>query len=97
MPLEMCGYISCPLAKYAARHWILHARSGTKIKSQSSVVLALMMKLLTDEKTAFVNWVRLCDIDDDGNCNLQKQRVKIAKPLYYASTAGLTEASCALL
>jgi hypothetical protein len=29
--------------------------------------------------------------------NLQKQRVDIAKPLYYASLAGLTEASYALL
>ena len=82
---------------YAAKHWILHAHSGTKIESQSSVVLALMMKLLTEEKTAFVNWVRLCDIDNDGHCNLQKQRVEIAKPLYYASIAGLTEASYALL
>ena len=89
--------ISSPLAMYAAQHWILHAHSGTKIESQSSVVLALMMKLLTEEKTAFVNWVRLCDIDDDGYYNLQKQRVEIAKPLYYASIAGLTEASYALL
>ena len=89
--------IFSPLATYAAQHWILHVHSGTKIKFQSSVVHALMMKLLTEEKTAFVNWVRLYDIDDDGDIKLQKQRVKIAKPLYYASIAGLTEASYALL
>ena len=67
-PLDMNVDICFPLAKYAARHWIIHAHSGIKIKSQSSVVLALMMKLLTEEKTAFVNWVRLCDIDDDDSC-----------------------------
>ena len=89
--------ISSPLAKYAAKHWIMHAHSGAKIKSQSSLVFALMMKLLTEENTAFVNWVRLCDIDNYGRCNLQKQGVKIAKPLYYASIAGLTEVSHALL
>ena len=55
------------------------------------------MKLLMEENTAFVNWVRLCDIDDFDQCNLQKQRARIAKPLYYASLAGLIEASDALL
>ena len=55
------------------------------------------MKLLTEENTAFVNWVRLCDIDDGGNCKLRKERVNIAKPLYYASISGLAEASYALL
>ena len=79
------------------KHWIIHAHSGGKNKSQSSSVFALMMKLLTDENTAFVNWVRLCDIDNYDHVNLQKQRVEIAKPLYYASMAGLTEASYALL
>ena len=55
------------------------------------------MNLLTEENAAFVNWVQLCDIDDCDKCNLQKQRVEIAKTLYYASIAGLTEASYALL
>ena len=89
--------ISSPLAKYAARHWILHAHSGTEINSRSSLVFALVMKLLREENIAFVNWVRLCDIDDFDQCELQKERVGIAKPLYYASRAGFTEVSYALL
>ena len=89
--------VSFPLAKYAAEHWITHAHSGSKEKSQSSVVLTLMIKLLTDEDAAFLNWVRLCDIDHYYSMDLQKQRAKIAQALYYASMAGFPEVSCALL
>ena len=96
-PLDINVDASCPLAEYAAQHWIMHAQSGSKTGSQSSVAFALVIKLLSGENTTFVNWVRLCDIDDYENCNLQKERVEIAKPLYYTSIAGLTEASYALL
>ena len=89
--------VSFPLAKYAAKHWIIHSQSSSKTKSQSSPVFALMMKLFTEENTVFVSWVQLCDIDDNNCLNLQKQRAKIAKPLYYAIIAGLTEASYTLL
>ena len=52
-----------PLAKYAARYWTIHACASGKKRSQSSAVYVLMMRLLTDENIAFLNWVRLCDID----------------------------------
>ena len=87
--------ISSPLAKYAAEHWITHAHSGCKSKSQSSSICSLIMKLLTDEHNAFVNWVRIYDIDRH-DVDLLKQRGAIAKPLYYASLAGLNEASYVL-
>ena len=56
-PFDKNVDVSFPLAKYAAEHWITHAHSGSKDKSQSSLVFALMMKLLTDENAAFCNWV----------------------------------------
>ena len=95
--LDVDLYTFFPLANYAAQNWIRHARYIGKQRSQSTAVFMLMMKLLTDENTTFLNWVRLCDIDDYDIRDLQKQRVKIAKPLYYASMAGLAEAACALL
>ena len=95
-PLDINLHVSSPLAKYAAEHWITHAHSGYKNKSQSSSVFALMMKLLADENSAFANWVQIYDIDGH-HMDLQQHRVKIAGPLYYASLAGLTEASYALL
>ena len=88
--------LSSPLAKYAAEHWIIHAHSGCKNKSQSSLVSTLIMKLLTDENGAFVRWVEIYNIDRH-HVNLQKHMLDIAKPLYYASLAGLTEASYALV
>ena len=96
-PFAMKLDVSFPLAIYAARYWIIHAHSGSKTKSQSSLIFASMMKLLTDENAAFLNWVRLCDIDDYNHMNPQRQKDEIAKPLYYAPMAGLTEASSALV
>jgi ankyrin repeat protein len=96
-PLDITVNVSFPLAMYAAKNWIIHANSSGKNNSQLSSVFVLMMKLLTDENTAFLNWVRLCDIDQYYHSNLQKERIEIAKPLYYASLAGLTEVSYALL
>ena len=92
-PLDINVEIFFPLANYAARHWISHTHSSGKNRSQSPVGFALMMKLLTDENATFLNWVRLCNIDDFKSQELQRQRHEIAKPLYYASLAGLTEAS----
>ena len=89
--------VSSPLANYAAEHWISHTHSSGKIRTQSPVGFALMMKLLTDKDAAFLNWVRLCNVDEWNSRKLQIRRDQIAKPLYYASLAGLTEASYDLL
>ena len=95
--LDINVEMSFPLVNYAAENWISHTHSSGKYGSQSSIVFVLMMKLLTDENAALLNWVRLCDIDYFALKNLQGQINDIAKPLYYASLAGLTEASYALL
>ena len=53
-----------------------------------------MMNLFRDGTAAFLKWVQLWSIDiweEQGHMH------KIAKPLYYASLAGLTEASHTLL
>jgi hypothetical protein len=96
-PLDINLDISSPLACYAAANWITHAHSGGKNKSQSSSLFTLMMKLFTDKNGAFENWVRICDKDCFGMRHLQKKSNDIAKPLYYASVAGLSEVSYALL
>ena len=77
--------------------WIIHAHFGSKTKSQSSSAFALMMKLLTEESPAFVKWAEYFDICENHFWYPQKQRDVVAKPLYYASMGGLTEASDALL
>ena len=79
--LDINVNVSSPLARYAAENWIIHAHSSGKKKCPSSSVFVLMMKLLTDENAAFLNWVRLCDIDSYNSVNLQKQRAEIANPL----------------
>ena len=53
-PLDVNLDVSSPLAKYAAKQWIIHVYSGWKSKSQSSLIFALVTKLLTDENNSFV-------------------------------------------
>ena len=84
---------SCPIADYAAKYWFIHAHAGGNNKSQSSSVIALTMRLPTDKNTAFLNSVHICDMDDYYLLGWPRERVKIGKPLYYASLIGLTEAS----
>ena len=88
---------SSPLANYAAKYWISHTHSSGKNRSQSPVGFTLMKKFFTDESAAFLNWVRLCDVDNFGVTMLQKPMNEIAKPLYYTSLTGLSEASHTLL
>ena len=89
--------VSSPLAQYAANHWIIHAHSGCKTKSQLSSIFPLITDLLTDENNAFLNWVRIYGPDEYHEMDLQRQRNEIAEPLYYASLAGSTEALNVLL
>jgi ankyrin repeat protein len=96
-PLDMNLDISFPLAYYAAENWIIHVHSSSKSKSESSSSFTLMVRFFTDKNSAFENWVRICDIDDFERRDLQKESKDIAKPLYYASSAGLTESLWALL
>ena len=96
-PLDLSVDVSSPLANYAAKYWISHMHSSGINKFQSSLVFALMMKLLTEENAALFNWDQLCNIDKYYTRHLQRQRDQIAKPLYYALLAGMTEASYTLL
>ena len=76
-----------PLLKYAARHWMCHAR----IDKVSSHVRAGMHQLFDANKPHFSAWIRLYDVDDR-IWKLPKFRTPpiepTAAPLYYAATCG---------
>ncbi len=76
-----------PLAPYAARHWVDHARFG----DVSSDIQEVLERLFDPTKPHFAAWVWLYDIDRDWEESMptiQPSRPK-AVPLYYASLCGI--------
>jgi ankyrin repeat protein len=75
-----------PLAPYAARHWVDHA----KFKDVSSHIQEVMERLFGPAKPQFSAWVWLYDIDHDWikpMSTIHPMRPE-AVPLYYASLCG---------
>ena len=72
-----------PLAPYAARHWIDHAR----FRNVSAHVEEVMKRLFDSAKPHFAAWVWLHDIDQDWTEPMSKVHPPRpeAVPLYYAS------------
>ena len=82
-----------PLARYAAEHWIDHAKSG----GMDSSVLQLILHLFTLESAPFKNWIRIYDIDKPWYGLMSMEEKDFCSPLYYSSLAGMQEASACLL
>ena len=78
-----------PLLKYAAEFWVEHAKNAEKGPTQASTLL--VMELFMTEREGFLNWIRIHDIDKDGEQNLSLNLDNLASPLYYAALAGLLE------
>ena len=78
-----------PLAQYAARHWVEHA----KFKNVSSRVQEVMKRLFDTAKPHFAAWVWLHDIDRhwiEPMAGTHPMRPE-AVPLYYAALCGFVE------
>src|SRR5229473_1040560 len=83
-----------PLARYAAKHWIDHAR----FENVSSHIREEMKLLFDPDKPYFASWLRVYDIDVErprespllGLFAVEaKQKSSMATPLYYAALCGL--------
>src|ERR1700728_253791 len=75
-----------PLARYAAKYWVMHVRygveDGTDVQQEK-----LIMTLFQPWHTApFISWVKIHDIDDPWS---YVQKYDFPSTLYYASLAGL--------
>src|ERR1700733_12961466 len=77
--LTPCTINKYPLARYAAKHWIMHVHAGggegTDVQQQK-----LIMTLFQPRHTIpFISWVNICDIDDPWSKYQEK-------PLFIPST-----------
>jgi ankyrin repeat protein len=74
-----------PLAEYAAKHWVDHAR----FENVAFHVQERMELLFDPEKPYFANWLRIYDIDDPLGLPTPHLIRPNAAPLYYAALCGL--------
>jgi Ankyrin repeats (3 copies)/Ankyrin repeats (many copies) len=72
-----------PLAQYAARHWVNHARFG----AMSSHVGEDMRQLFNPDKPHFAVWTRIYDLDHFSSSPLSPR----GGPLYYSALCGFHE------
>jgi ankyrin repeat protein len=83
------------LASYAAEYWTQHARVA---KKDTDRINQLSIELFRSESDAYVNWIRLFDLDGGSRyVNMRKSLEDFASPLYYASLAGLVKSARHLL
>jgi len=83
---------SSPLAKYAAEHWVAHARDE-KVSSRLRKAMEYLFDL---DKPYFAAWLQLHDIDTnslDGSTfyNFTPDDKSGASPLYYAALCGFQD------
>jgi ankyrin repeat protein len=76
-----------PLALYAAQHWFIHARYGG-VATQPQIQ-PVMKDLFDPNKPHFRGWIRLHDIDQEGEHAARRYHtddvwLRTATPLYYA-------------
>ena len=78
-----------PLALYASRHWVNHA----KFEGVSTNIQYLMERLFDREKPHFATWVWLYDMDRpwEGHTATARPTKPKATPLYYASLCGFPD------
>ena len=77
---------SSPLVKYAAEHWVDHARFG----KVSSCVRVGMDDLFDSSKPHFSAWLQVHDIDEHWEVSIFSpySRDSVGSPLYYAAFCG---------
>ena len=87
-PVDEHGAATAPLARYAAEHWVTHAR----VENVASRIRDGMESLFNPDQPYFSAWVKLYNVDRR-SCNrgLESKIRPEAAPLYYAAFCGFHE------
>ncbi|KAF8273045.1 ankyrin repeat-containing domain protein [Lactarius quietus] len=77
-----------PLARYAAEHWVSHA----KVENVASRIRNGMESLFDPDQPYFSAWVKLYDVNNQGGSPGLEDKIQPgAAPLYYAAFIGFPE------
>ncbi|KFY28116.1 hypothetical protein V493_03088 [Pseudogymnoascus sp. VKM F-4281 (FW-2241)] len=83
------------LALYSAEHWMRHTREAEEDDNQLSY---LAMKFMSTGEGAYLNWLRLYDVDEPWNKpNFRRELGWCPNPLYYASLSGIANIAILLV
>ncbi|KFY39482.1 hypothetical protein V494_03965 [Pseudogymnoascus sp. VKM F-4513 (FW-928)] len=84
------------LAQYSAEYWITHAYNGEEDDIHLSY---LTMEFLSTGDGAYLNWLRLYDIEQEGwgRTYFGRELDSCPDPLYYASLGGLANTACQIV
>ena len=83
--LDRDGIEDLPLADYAAKHWVDHAR----FENVASHIKEAMELLFDPDKPHFTNWVWIYDMDEPSGSPTRHAIRSNATPLYYSALCGL--------
>ena len=82
-----------PLARYAAQHWVDHARFG----NVSSIIKGEMECLFDADRPHFAAWLWICNEDEGLSLSTMSPEKPEAAPLYYAARFGFRDLTAHLL
>ncbi len=78
-----------PLARFAAMYWYHHYQRTVDLASEVDHFISRLFQ----QKTSFITWVKLHDMDKGGgSIDLNRRSDNIAGPVYYISLLGLDKA-----
>ena len=87
-PVDENGASTVPLARYAAEHWVAHAR----VENVASQISDGMKSLFDPDRAYFSAWVKLYNVDQRSWVSgLESKMRSEAAPLYYAASCGFHE------
>ena len=79
-----------PLSRYAAEYWWQHARVTDC--TLNPTLISLTQKMLMNKNAGVLPWIQLYDVDHPWEgINLSLTMEKVASPLYYAASTGLSQ------
>jgi len=77
------------IARYSAEFWIRHTLAAAQ---KTEALNQLIMELFSIRNDAYLNWIRIYDLDNPWkDLDVKRNMEEVPTPLYYASLAGLTE------
>ena len=77
------------LAQYSAEFWTTHVQMALH---KSEALNRLIMELFSTGNDAYLNWIRICDLDRPWrDPDITRKLENVPAPLYYASLLGLAE------
>jgi ankyrin repeat protein len=83
------------LARYAAEYWTQHVRA---VENDVDRINQLSIELFQLKNDAYINWIRLFDLNMPWNgLDMTRTLENVASLIYYASLAGLVEPARLLL